>query len=498
VQNPVWLELVKILGEDFLSDYRRTPGHFPLLTNKEDIPPDEMSEIRSMADLLNTNTFCNYRDVTHLYKEIHPEKDAPSIPSKITEAFRTLFLIEINLRLQIIYRVYLSTGHSDSDLSHRQKIEPLYEVEHLAYMLLNVFNLETMFEWLASEDPQLEIEKCLRDLSNFAFHANVVSFRLTKHCNISCRHCYNFSGPHNDKLGIDLNKMVQIIREMPKVHLRHVVFSGGEPFLRLDALLRLIKEAREQKINTISIFTNGSWAKSEKEARKILENLKEAGFMNNGHHTDYIVPSAGVFHQEFIPLQSIMNLCKMYYEVYQKPIKVLCEHFDNSLDYKLNLFHEILRNNLNEKVRVLFREVYPIGRAKQLSEEFSLRHSTRFPRCRGINMIVFDPDGSAKPCCGMNANVNGINIGSIYKDDLSTLIKNMQNNPILQFLSKNPMEKIFDYLEEPPNPHGYTGDCSLCEHVLGSSDNVEPLKQKLSTLQDFYPFWFSKEKLLLC
>ena len=157
-----------------------------------------------------------------------------------------------------------------------------------------------------------------------------------------------------------------------------------------------------------------------------------------------------------------------------------------------------MRNNLNEKVRVLFREVFPIGRGKQLSEEFSLRHSTRFPRCRGINMIVFDPDGSAKPCCGMNANINGINIGSIYKDDLSTLIKNMQNNPILQFLSKNPMEKIFDYLEEPPDPLGYTGDCSLCEHVLGSSDNVEPLKQQLSTLQDFYPFWFSKEKLLLC
>jgi hypothetical protein len=111
--------------------------------------------------------------------------------------------------------------------------------------------------------------------------------------------------------------------------------------------------------------------------------------------------------------------------------------------------------------------------------------------CNIINQIVFDPDGSARPCCGLNNENEGVIVGKLKTCTLMALVKRMQNDPILQFLAENPMGAIFDYLEKPKNPNGYSDNCHLCQDALGGLSDKEPLQAGLFDRQRFYPFWFA-------
>jgi len=74
---------------------------------------------------------------------------------------------------------------------------------------------------------------------------------------------------------------------------------------------------------------------------------------------------------------------------------------------------------------------------------------------------------------------------------LNSLAKRMQNDPILQFLATNPMNRIFSYLERSGRQDGYSSNCHLCQDALGGLIDKEPLQARLFDQQSFYPFWFT-------
>ena len=135
-----------------------------------------------------------------------------------------------------------------------------------------------------------------------------------------------------------------------------------------------------------------------------------------------------------------------------------------------------------------FRNVSPLGRGKDL--EGMAFHPIDTP-CRSIDQIVFDPDGSARPCCGFNNENNGVVIGQLRTHGLRELVKRMQNDPVLQFLARNPLSAIFEHVAKSKSADGYSGDCHLCQEALGDLTNKEPLQAALFDSQQFYPFWFT-------
>jgi hypothetical protein len=134
-----------------------------------------------------------------------------------------------------------------------------------------------------------------------------------------------------------------------------------------------------------------------------------------------------------------------------------------------------------------FRESVPLGRGRDL--QGALLRQIDAP-CRSIDEIAFDPDGSARPCCGFNNANQGIRIGRLGAHRLRELVKRMQNDPILQFLANKPMSAIFDHVAVEKNAAGYAGICSLCQHALGGLADKEELQARLFDQQEFYPFWF--------
>jgi len=98
----------------------------------------------------------------------------------------------------------------------------------------------------------------------------VVVWNITRACNLRCVHCYNDSGEGQagDELSTEEAKIV--LDDLAQFGVPSVLFSGGEPLLRLD-LFVLLGYARELGLRTV-ISTNGTLITSD-----VAKNIKQHG-----------------------------------------------------------------------------------------------------------------------------------------------------------------------------------------------------------------------------
>jgi len=370
--------------------------------------------------------------------------------------------------------------------NHNDKIASLEPTHVEAQAIVDSCDWGWLTGWLQLKRFGEDAESCVRRLSNFAFRIRRVNFRFTYHCNIACRHCYNSSGPDLKAQRIPLDPMLAIVSQMPNVGIGHLNLTGGEPFLYPDHLTALIAAGRVAGLRGISIYTNGYWATTEEQAERILERLSTAGFMMGPE--DYLKVSAGVYHQEFVAFDRVLTLARAYYTMFGQRLRVDFEKEPDSADIATRVRQLVHDAGLADQVDLFFRKVSPLGRGKDL--DGIAIHSIDTP-CNDIDQIVFDPDGSVRPCCGFNNENQGVIIGQLKTHPLKDLVKRMQNDPILQFLARNPMTSIFEYIAKPKNAKGYSGTCDLCQDALGSLTDKEPLQAELFDRQEFYPFWFT-------
>ncbi len=79
------------------------------------------------------------------------------------------------------------------------------------------------------------------------------SLELTHRCNLSCRHCYQFS-PRGEEM--ETERWEALLDEVASLGCLFVSFTGGEPMLRAD-LPRLLRAAAEREY-VITLQTNGT------------------------------------------------------------------------------------------------------------------------------------------------------------------------------------------------------------------------------------------------
>lgn len=90
--------------------------------------------------------------------------------------------------------------------------------------------------------------------SNLTRGPRLIIWLVTAKCNLSCLHCYSSRLPSRQELGC--SEAVNLVESAAKAGVKHIGFTGGEAFLRPDAmdLMRLASKLGM----TISVVTNGS------------------------------------------------------------------------------------------------------------------------------------------------------------------------------------------------------------------------------------------------
>jgi hypothetical protein len=399
-------------------------------------------------------------------------------------AVRDVFVDSVDADLQARYRAFFAATPPAPGLRQCDRIDLLRAVEPEARAVVEARDWPWLARWLGDDDIGA-VQRCLRRLSNFAFDCQRVNLRFTHHCNIACRHCYNDSGPDRKAVRLARSAMQEVIREMPEAGIPALNISGGEPFLYVDDLLALVAEGRAVGLAGISIFTNGFFARSEEQAGAVLARLCAAGF--GRAPGDYLKMSIGAYHLEFIELDRAVHLARCYARMLQRRLRLDIEVPADQPSFGDELRRRLEAAGVLDAVRTFTRVIEPLGRARGLE-----RVGTRpiDGPCQAINQIVFDPDGSARPCCGLNNDNAGVVVGQIGRERLRDLVKRMQNNPVLQFLSSRPMTALLAEAEVAPRP-AYAGLCDACQHGIGALVDTEPMQARLFAGQRFYPFWFS-------
>jgi radical SAM protein with 4Fe4S-binding SPASM domain len=84
----------------------------------------------------------------------------------------------------------------------------------------------------------------------------VVTWRVTRFCNLNCVNCTSDSRPHRSGAELSTAEGMELIRDLAAWQVPQLVFAGGEPLLRAD-LFELVAYARERGIEP-SLFTNGT------------------------------------------------------------------------------------------------------------------------------------------------------------------------------------------------------------------------------------------------
>jgi radical SAM protein with 4Fe4S-binding SPASM domain len=109
----------------------------------------------------------------------------------------------------------------------------------------------------------------------------VVFWNLTDRCNLSCTHCYSWSGPGRHPVGeLSTDEAFGLIDDLVGMGVPLIIFSGGEPLLRED-IWELARHAADRGLK-MALSTNGTLITTE-IARKIKEcGIEYAGISLDG------------------------------------------------------------------------------------------------------------------------------------------------------------------------------------------------------------------------
>ncbi|MCW4018680.1 MAG: radical SAM protein [Candidatus Bathyarchaeota archaeon] len=117
----------------------------------------------------------------------------------------------------------------------------------------------------------------------------VVSWNLTRKCNLKCSHCYINATTDELKSELNTEESKQLIDQIAEVSRPLLILSGGEPLLRKD-VYELIRYGTEKGLR-MGLGSNGCLIDS-----KVAEKLKEAGIKTVSISLDSPIPKQ---HDEF-------------------------------------------------------------------------------------------------------------------------------------------------------------------------------------------------------
>lgn len=316
---------------------------------------------------------------------------------------------------------------------------------------------------------------------------------LTYRCTAACRHCmYACSSEwenhwiSEEDLKILLYQLAGTIKPSPlgenAVSLNHGIhFTGGEPFLNFELLLRAVEIADEFRIPSTFVETNCFWCSDDERTRERLELLKARGLTG-------ILISVNPFYTEYVPFQRTERCIKISKEVFGQNVMV----------YQSEYYHQFKQLGIKERLSIDDYlqltgvedlrgrvELFLMGKAaRTLKEFYSHQPASSFfnEPCRPSFLRNwhnhFDNYGNFLPgYCG------GISLGDWHNlIELTEEGIDLEGYPVLRFLIEEDMEGLFrfaDKLGYPEREEGYISKCDLCldiRNYLISRQDFEELQ----------------------
>ncbi len=318
---------------------------------------------------------------------------------------------------------------------------------------------------------------------------------LSYKCQARCRHCIYACSPEwkanfitEDQIDLGLEQLSKTIQ--PSMWGRERVglndglhFTGGEPFLNFDLLLRAVELGTKHHIPSMFVETNSGWATDDDITRDRLRRLHAAGLHG-------ILISVNPYYAEYIPFSDTERCLRISLEIFN-PANVIVYQFVYYRQFKRLGIRDVI--SIEDYLRLSERdsdfsgqvEMFFMGRAlTQLQDAFPRYPAQMFfygnckPRFLRDWHNHFDNYGNFMPgFCG------GISLGSWFELDrlLADGIE-LDDYPILYYLVRGDMRGLFKFAQQfgyQPDFRGYLSRCHLCTDIrkfLLSQQDFEELR----------------------
>jgi MoaA/NifB/PqqE/SkfB family radical SAM enzyme len=286
---------------------------------------------------------------------------------------------------------------------------------------------------------------------------------LTYRCNAACADCYVNSSPRKRAL-LPVEDLREYLSELKKLGMTgpRIHFGGGEPFFHYQHLIECFQAAEELGMLPLGkLETNAFWCKNDDLARERLTEIERFGIVKLHVSTD-------VFHQEFVPMESVQRAVRIGREVLgeERVAVELGEFFDDPIDVM-----QLSPEEKTEAHRAVMKR-YPwriVGRAARALSQLVERHPketfagddcARKILRRGT--IHIDPHGNIFP-----STCSGIILGNAKKQPLSNIHETFEyrDHPLLLTLvEKGPLPLLEEAIQHgfSDDPRGYATKCHLC------------------------------------
>ena len=303
-----------------------------------------------------------------------------------------------------------------------------------------------------------------------------IVFSVTYDCPISCKYCVTESGPWGGP-ALDASFMDSVIDEALELgSLVSIVFTGGEPLLKMHDVKQAIGYAHQHRLWT-RIVTNSFWATTPDVALRTLGDLKQAGLCE-------INLSCDDLHQEHIPLERVRNAFHAAKKldlpilIAHKQVKngrITPESIADFLGVELTEYKEGEENpttNLYSSSLTV-----PVGHgANPIDPDddiiYPSSESAWSAPCSGIlSSIIISPAKEVRICCGMiDQRVPELTVGSLYEQTLAEIVCQANTDLIANWLALEGPYGIMSFIREKEPQidfqKRYVNHCHLCNDLF--------------------------------
>ncbi|UCD87711.1 MAG: hypothetical protein JSV01_08195 [Desulfobacterales bacterium] len=267
-------------------------------------------------------------------------------------------------------------------------------------------------------------------------------------------------------------------------------FTGGEPFLNFDLLLKAAKKAHELDVPSTFVETNCFWCTRDETTLEKFKKLKNAGLRG-------ILISVNPFLLEWVPFERTQRGIEKSRKVFgRKNVIVYQEFFHdqfNKLKIKRTLpFEEYLEVMYRTNARGLYESlayssVIPMGRAvydlRRFNKKYASAHffgaSCREELTRPWHIHIDNYCNYMSGYCG------GISLGDARDIDAICQGIDLERHPILNALTSD-IRSLYEFAVSEwgykVRDEGYISKCLLCvdirKHIVSETDSFRELNPR--------------------
>lgn len=284
-------------------------------------------------------------------------------------------------------------------------------------------------------------------------------------CNAACLHCcFSCSPDSTDCIsGNEIDNILDIVKDREDI--RQVAITGGEPLLRHDEVIKIIKESSNAG-KDVTLITNGFWAKNIDITNEVLTELINCGLRAITVSYDY-------FHAQFIPISAVKNLFSAL------------KHYDVSTALNMVVDREHKGKEIIDKlgetvfgVPITMVPVSRVGRGSYISDKklyFTDYRNSKL-ECPATSWeFVIHHNGFVYPCCSPMVFETSLILGDIRTESIEDIEENLFSNIILLILKENGLNWFIEKMGLKLDLSKFVSVCEVCKIVFESADNIDKI-----------------------